>query len=587
MSDWTYEGWDFFAHDLGRPKRVLLSTYGFDPDFLVTELLSKLLQISAQRNSAEWFVEMEDALQHCPVDVVVDARQWAASNKDTLFQSRGGRVHPVLVSQGNQHAKLWLAEYDDVVRIAVGSANLTRSGFCGQIQYLWMTDLKTGNTPKTSTSLIPLQKFLKGLSAAIATSQGTSCSSTEKRVYLDWDKVLKTVEELPPGVSLIPVIPLPDQSNDNQVGVALNTLGIATKSKNDTKKFIVDIQVFSVGQLNQAFVNELKTAFHASTLNLLWPVASSVPDAWKGMEMGCVTAKRWSQLTKGNIYRLAFLRDVDQSQARLPHGKLYAGYQKGNKNYDWLLLGSSNLSETAWKHSFELNVLIKEEHSLTLPLDHAKYKIPIDPYCGATPSPPTGPCSWLEAYETSNGVEVTLHGAVLSGTYTVEVLGATGTNIGSSSVKVTNWSPGTKQLISCTGKDARRVAATPTSTPPTGAASFECPVIPLPDSQIAVIAPGKSPDEIRHEWILGYYGWDPECVRPGLYRTAWVEKSMNVFRIIDAWREAGKDPMHDDLLKQAFCFFAKQPPLMVGPPSLSDLQLQMAFSAAAQEIDKW
>lgn len=590
MSDWNSTSWDFFYDSEHRPGRVFLSTFGLDADFLSTELLPGLMHIGGERETSDWYLEMEKTLNDCPVDVAVDSRAWGKGTRSIIFQELGGYVHPVLVSQGSQHSKLWLAEYEEFVRIVIGSANLTRNAFCNQIQYLWMADLEKkpleSAVAPSNENIQRLQEFLRHLGKTGNHRQSSGSESEtasnnrgargNKRRMLDevlegWCELLGTVT-WPSKATLIPCIPSVGQEDS----VALEFI---YQSLPKNRKYHLDIQVFSVGQVQGPFIEEIRTAFRAvKSMNLFWPEETVPHVPWRQMILSPGAKAAWMS-AGGCFFRLDFdSHHINNAQARLPHGKIYAGCTHRNQDhrYDWLFLGSSNLSETAWKHSFELNVLLRGD-GLPLPLDYTRCNVPIVPYCTAPPDPDFGPIRWLEAQETKEGVEVTLYGGSLDAC-TIELLDGAGRS--TDQMSLSQWVMNTSQLLSCSGKGVRRVVVIVAKGECPEHIILECEVIPLLDSHLGKIdGTGKTAPQLRHEWILKRYDWDPKRSRPGRrYRVDWLEECMNLFRVIDRWREKGKDRQDRDDLKAAFDFFATSTP---------QTGKQIAFEMAAKEIMKW
>jgi len=563
MTQWNNEIGAFFYAD-EKPRRILLTTFGLDAEFLGSELLSTLLQVNEERESTDWFLSLQNALKECPVDVFVDERQWCSGKKSTLFQSLGGVIHTVDVSGGNQHSKLWMAEYESSIRIAIGSTNLTRAAFCNQVQYIWVAELEKCSQISSNNSG-RLKNFLRCLY-----KEKNKCADNlrlRKGGVDGWCKLLDRVI-WPKNITLIPVIPSRSKTEPS----ALEFLNQALPKN---KSFYLDIQVFSVGELSEYFMKEVseKLRVNKKTIHLWWPNRkTNLALNWKGMGLSESTSTNWKNQDAYFFTELKFT-DFVEPHNRMPHGKLYAWHsqewKRGKKAQfcDWLLIGSSNFSETAWKKSFELNVLIKG--SCQLPLSFETYGSFDSPYYSEQVAETFNSVAWLEAWEIDNGVRVTLFGKGI-GKFCVEILGSNGNVIASQ--KMNQWREGNSIEIKCAAKGARRVEVS--KYPDLG-----CDIIPKTDTQLERIdSYRRTAEEIRHEWILKKYGWQLERFCSSTYRVEWVDRSLTIFKVIDNWKELGKHQEDQCSLKEAFCYFSKNE---------SFPEISTAFSIAAEEIVKW
>jgi hypothetical protein len=58
--------------------------------------------------------------------------------------------------------------------------------------------------------------------------------------------------------------------------------------------------------------------------------------------------------------------------------------------------------------------------------------------------------------------------------------------------------------------------------------------------------------ELKHEWILKKYGWNPNRQRSGDYRVSWVEKGLNALSVIDQWKEELTETPHSAHITDTF-----------------------------------
>lgn len=112
----------------GEPVACLATTYEFDAGFFETELLPRFLQLqfhpAAGQPGLDSLLEREQLLASVPVTVFVDAAKLDPA-QSTL---RWDQV-PVEVPGGVQHSKIAVLVWERAIRLLVGSANLTPSGY--------------------------------------------------------------------------------------------------------------------------------------------------------------------------------------------------------------------------------------------------------------------------------------------------------------------------------------------------------------------------------------------------------------------------------------------------------------------------
>jgi hypothetical protein len=111
---------------VGEPWACLATTYEFDAAFFETELLPRFLGLKFDHteNEPSFLVEREEALSLAAVAVLVDQSRF-----DTTQTTMRWYQLPVHVPGGIQHAKVSLLAWEKLVRVIVGSANVTRRGY--------------------------------------------------------------------------------------------------------------------------------------------------------------------------------------------------------------------------------------------------------------------------------------------------------------------------------------------------------------------------------------------------------------------------------------------------------------------------
>ncbi len=110
----------------GKPVACLATTYTFSAELLETELLPRFLglEFDPAEREPSFLVEREEALEQITAAVLVD--QAKVDVRQTTL--RWEQV-PVRVPRGIQHAKVTVLAWERLVRLIVGSANLTVSGY--------------------------------------------------------------------------------------------------------------------------------------------------------------------------------------------------------------------------------------------------------------------------------------------------------------------------------------------------------------------------------------------------------------------------------------------------------------------------
>jgi hypothetical protein len=111
----------------GAPEICIASTFEFDAEFFETELLPRFLgqKYDRRENDLPYRLETEELLSSVSVAVLVDASRFDVSQSSQLWDQC-----PIRVNNGLQHSKITVLAWENVVRLLVGSANLTKPGYC-------------------------------------------------------------------------------------------------------------------------------------------------------------------------------------------------------------------------------------------------------------------------------------------------------------------------------------------------------------------------------------------------------------------------------------------------------------------------
>lgn len=119
---------DVIADGVGEPVACLASTFEFDAAFFETELLPRFLglRFDHTENELTFLIEREEKLALAAATVLVDVHK-VDPGQTTL---RWDQV-PIAVpgSQSIQHSKITVLAWEKLIRLIVGSANLTRQGY--------------------------------------------------------------------------------------------------------------------------------------------------------------------------------------------------------------------------------------------------------------------------------------------------------------------------------------------------------------------------------------------------------------------------------------------------------------------------
>lgn len=122
---WTPPTVDIEA-ELGEPWACIASTFEFDAEFFESELLPRFLGLKFDQteNEPSFFVEREEALSLARVAVLVDHSRFDSSQTTLRWDQL-----QIQIPGGIQHAKVTVLAWENLIRVMIGSANLTKSGY--------------------------------------------------------------------------------------------------------------------------------------------------------------------------------------------------------------------------------------------------------------------------------------------------------------------------------------------------------------------------------------------------------------------------------------------------------------------------
>lgn len=141
---------------VGKPLGCLATTFTFDPDFFESECIARFVGLDSKRGEGDdisdlaFLIDQEEKLSETRVGVVVD-RSYNAEARSLRWD-----ILPVGIPGGIQHSKVTLLVWERLVRLVVGSANLTPAGYRSSVEAAVALDAFEG-------SQLPESLFRQGL----------------------------------------------------------------------------------------------------------------------------------------------------------------------------------------------------------------------------------------------------------------------------------------------------------------------------------------------------------------------------------------------------------------------------------------
>ena len=176
-----------------RLTSVLTTTYELDAEFLEEDLLPSALGVSIPSVRRRAFrLSLERHLQDVETTVFVDVDGYRAGRQTPRIdlvpvpRRRGGQAIPKM------HAKVTVLQFaprrrgarmeDHVVRVLVGSANLTAAGYCTNYEVMSALESRPDGDPKESTLVRAALAWLDGALAPVHTTQSLRQLTTARGV---------------------------------------------------------------------------------------------------------------------------------------------------------------------------------------------------------------------------------------------------------------------------------------------------------------------------------------------------------------------------------------------------------------------
>lgn len=122
---------DYFDRDF---SNIILTTYEFDSGFIEDRLLPILVGKKAIKDLNDR-LEVEDALQNKSISVIASGN---IQDKRTLYG------YDLIPYNGIQHSKIALLANKNLIRIIIGSANLTENAYCKNLETFCLLDFEEG-----------------------------------------------------------------------------------------------------------------------------------------------------------------------------------------------------------------------------------------------------------------------------------------------------------------------------------------------------------------------------------------------------------------------------------------------------------
>jgi len=115
-----------FEFGVGQPWACIATTFEFDAGFFETELLPRFLGLKFDHteNEPSFLGEREEALALARVGVLMDQSRFDSAQSTMRWDQI-----PIQVLAGILHAKITILAWERLLRMIVGSANMTRTGY--------------------------------------------------------------------------------------------------------------------------------------------------------------------------------------------------------------------------------------------------------------------------------------------------------------------------------------------------------------------------------------------------------------------------------------------------------------------------
>lgn len=125
----TKKYFDYFESEF---EQIILTTFEFDSNFFEAEILPRLVGRNKPLNTGD-ILEIENALENIDVSVITSGNMGHAARRRALG-------YDLYAYNGIQHSKVAVLANKGLIRIIVGSVNLTESAFCRNLEAFCVFD---------------------------------------------------------------------------------------------------------------------------------------------------------------------------------------------------------------------------------------------------------------------------------------------------------------------------------------------------------------------------------------------------------------------------------------------------------------
>lgn len=193
------------------PIAFFSTTFTFDAEFFEEECLTRFLSMETEKENdgAAYLVEREEKLAGLQAGIVLTDQQHCKGTRSLRWD-----LVPCRVKNGIMHAKITILHWSNCIRLIVGSANLTKSGYCMNQEVFCAIDYY----PESDADLKIIADVLKYLQVMTDELCGTTVKDRYNKFQVSINNTLKKWE-----------IPTSVYSKDD---VSVNTLLVSPKQRN-------------------------------------------------------------------------------------------------------------------------------------------------------------------------------------------------------------------------------------------------------------------------------------------------------------------------------------------------------------------
>ncbi|KAG2393408.1 hypothetical protein C9374_006939 [Naegleria lovaniensis] len=305
--------------EVRKAKSLFLSSFCLDYEFLQTVIPFESLQIPITI-SHHWDQTQEKVgksliqLGKCPICV----------------------CNPKLLGQySNMHAKLFIIEFEEKIRIVISSANLTQFDWQYFKQAIWIQEFPkklSTSSCKFENDLVDFWQHLTGLPGNFLRKYDYSTAKGE----------------------LIPSIPgyhTTDKYGHLAIKKSIAAMNFSTTEIQQLKDSPLYFQMSSIGSMNSNYIAELSDSFYVTkTKNLfhiVFPSLDVVSQSHYGLRCGGMIHLRSKTYETSTFPRNAMSHYSPTQGNHLSHSKIIFHQSNNNPNVGFIVIGSHNLSQAA------------------------------------------------------------------------------------------------------------------------------------------------------------------------------------------------------------------------------------------------